>query len=232
MARVCFTIDMEQDCPPFLNTWRGVQEGTPRLLDLLEELAIRATFFTTGQVAARHPHVVRNIADAGHELGCHGNTHSVFSELSREDAAEEISKASAILREFGPINAFRAPNLRFPIAYLPLLVENGYQIDSSGAKYKLSYYRDGHNDSILRVPASTTSSVLRLPRVFREPYLALLSDPVVLFVHPWEFVDLTQEKLRIDCRFRTGPKAVECVYSVLNFLRRRGATFQTLSQLL
>jgi hypothetical protein len=47
-----------------------------------------------------------------------------------------------------------------------------------------------------------TSSVLRLPAFVRDPWLAALRDPVVLFVHPWEFVDLTRERLRYDCRFR------------------------------
>ena len=48
-----------------------------------------------------------------------------------------------------------------------------------------------------------------------------LSDPVVLFVHPWEFVDLTRERLRYDCRFRTGDVALRCLREVID--RSRGA---------
>jgi hypothetical protein len=76
-----------------------------------------------------------------------------------------------------------------------------------------------------------TSSVLRLPRAVRDPWLLALSDPVVLFVHPWEFVDLTRERLRYDCRFRTGEPALRCLREVIELYRRHGATFVTMREL-
>jgi hypothetical protein len=54
---------------------------------------------------------------------------------------------------------------------------------------------------------------------------------VVLFVHPWEFVDLRRERLRLDCRFRTGDVALECVRDVLRSFASRGARFTTLKDL-
>jgi hypothetical protein len=80
-------------------------------------------------------------------------------------------------------------------------------------------------------PASATSSVLRLPRRLREAYLAALSDPVVLFVHPWEFVDLRDTDLRLDCRFNTGDVALARVRDTLRWLARRGARFVTMRDL-
>jgi peptidoglycan/xylan/chitin deacetylase (PgdA/CDA1 family) len=50
---VCLTVDLEQDCPPFLSGYRGMEEGFPRLLQLLEEEGVAATFFCTGEVAER-----------------------------------------------------------------------------------------------------------------------------------------------------------------------------------
>jgi hypothetical protein len=73
--------------------------------------------------------------------------------------------------------------------------------------------------------------VLRLPRVVRAAYLAALSNPVVLFVHPWEFVDLRKEQLRIDCRFRTGDTALECVRTLLRGYKTRGARFARMGEL-
>jgi len=73
--------------------------------------------------------------------------------------------------------------------------------------------------------------VLRLPAVVRDPWLARLRDPVVLFVHPWEFVDLRRERLRLDCRFRTGDIAVRCLRDVIRSFRARGARFVTMSEL-
>jgi hypothetical protein len=50
-------------------------------------------------------------------------------------------------------------------------------------------------------------------------------------VHPWEFVDLRRERLRIDCRFRTGDKAFACVRDVIRRFARRGARFVTIRDL-
>ena len=73
--------------------------------------------------------------------------------------------------------------------------------------------------------------MLRLPRVVRRAYLGMLSSPVVLFVHPWEFVDLRREKLRLDCRFKTGDVALECVRDVLESYARTGARFVRMREL-
>lgn len=226
--RVSFTVDLEPDCPPYLWTWRGVEEGMPRLLAMLEEERIRATFFTTGEVARRHPRVVRALVDAGHELACHGMSHQAFDRMSAADARREITESAAILRAFADVTSFRAPYLRFPAAFLPLLVDAGIEVDSSIARYK----RAPRGPSpLLRIPASVTSSVLRAWDVVRWPYLRLQRDPVVLFVHPWEFVDLTAERLRWDCRLRTGEPALRRTREVLRHFAGRGARYVTIREL-
>jgi len=228
---VAFTVDLEPDCPPFLTGFRGVEHGLPALLDMLGDVGVPATFFTTGDVAKRYPDHVQRVVDAGHELACHGMTHTAFTTLDRETARAEITESSAILRRFASVTSFRAPYLRFPDEYVGLLEEDGFALDSSQAKYKLSYYQRSANTRIRRVPASVTSSVLRIARPIRNAYLSALSDPIVLFVHPWEFVDLRREKLRLDCRFKTGEIAVACVREVLDSYRSRGARFVRMREL-
>jgi hypothetical protein len=73
--------------------------------------------------------------------------------------------------------------------------------------------------------------VLRLPRIVRETYLRALASPVVLFVHPWEFVDLRRERLRLDCRFKTGEIGLACVRDVIRSFAARGARFATMRDL-
>lgn len=229
-----FTCDLEPDCPPYLQGYRGVETGLPRLLALLDDLKIRATFFTTGEVARRYPRAVEAVVEAGHELGCHGMTHTPFTAMSRDVARAEIEESTAILREFAAVTSFRAPYLRFPDEFLDLLEGAGFQLDSSQAKYKKAYYdsrRAGVTTPIRRIPASLTSSALRIPKLLREAYVRAVSKPVVLFVHPWEFVDLRREKLRYDCRFRTGEIAIECVGDVLRGMQRRGGQFVTMRDL-
>ena len=231
---VCFTVDVEPDCPPYLNGFRGIEEGMPRLLTMLAEERVPATCFTTGDVARRYPDVVTAIVSNGHELACHGMTHRAFTSMTHDEAREEIEDSATILRRHAPVTSFRAPYLRFPNRYVPLLEANGFGIDSSEAKYKIRRFEvRGARcaETIRRVPASVTSSVLRLPRLMRETYLRALSSPVVLFVHPWEFVDLRRERLRLDCRFRTGDTALACVRDVLESFAARGATFRTMRDL-
>lgn len=227
MLEVSIGIDIEPDCPPYLATqYRGVVDGLPRILDALDEARVKATCFCTGEVAERYPHRVGDLLRRGHELGCHGHSHRRFDRLSEVEARREIMLSTATLRSFGAaVTSFRAPNLRLPHAYLPLLEEHGYAVDSSQAKYKRDYYGPPAPTSLTRIPASITSSVLRLPRWIRDRWLLALSSPVVLFVHPWEFVDLRRERLRVDCRFRTGESALSDIRDVIGLFRGRDARF-------
>ena len=228
---VCLTVDVETDCPPYLQSSRGLDEGLERVLDLFAEESIRATFFVTGRVAASHPGRVGKIVSLGHELGSHGLSHQTFDTMDLRTAAREIRESMNILSGFSSILSFRAPNLRFPDSFLTLLVDAGFSIDSSQAKYKLSYYRRPMPTTLKRIPVSMTSSVLRLPGWICRPVLNSLSSPVVLFVHPWEFVDLTRERLRLDCRFRTGEPAAGCLKSVIRFFRAKGARFVAIREI-
>lgn len=232
MIRAYLTVDVEPDCPPFLDGWRGVEEGLPRLLELLDREGVPATFFTTGEAAARHPERVREVVARGHELGGHGHTHRAFAEMTPEEAEDELARSTGVLRAFASVLSFRAPFLSFPEAYVPLLEGHGYRLDSSRARYKPRPFNPPARTSLLRVPASVTSSALRLPSWIRDSYLRAQRSPVVLFVHPWEFVDLTRERIRWDCRFRTGEPALACLRAALRSLRERGARFERMDALL
>lgn len=228
---VAFTIDVEPDCPPYLSGFRGIEQGMPRLLDMLSEEGVPATFFTTGDVARRYPGAIDRLVADGHELASHGMTHRAFDTLDAREARREIEESAAILRQSSSVTSFRAPYLRFPSPYLGMLEDAGFRLDSSQAKYKAAYYRDRPATKLARIPASVTSSVLRLPRAVRAAYLSVLASPVVLFVHPWEFVDLRRERLRVDCRFRTGDVALECVRSLFRAYRAQGARFTRMAEL-
>lgn len=230
--RVCITVDFEPDCPPYLSsTFRGISEGAPRLLELFAATKIPVTYFATSAVADRFPPAVEALVACGHELGCHGVTHTAFDTLSETAAALEIEESVRLLRRFAAVTSFRAPYLRFPDKYLPMLESAGFDLDSSQARYKPSFYRDAAPTSLKRVPASMTSSVLRLPELLRNPWLLTLSDPVVLFVHPWEFVDLRQTDLRFDCRFRTGHQALASLRSAIELFKARGSEFLRMREL-
>lgn len=227
---VYLTVDVEPDCPPFMWTWRGIAEGMPRLLELFADEGVPGTFFTTGHTAETHPGTVEAIVADGHELACHGYSHNSFMEMSRDEAHDEIARTNDILRAFAPVTAFRAPYLSFPEDYVDLLPPLGIRTDASRSLYKRHGKQAAFDGAPIRLNASVTSSVLRLPEIIRNPWLGALKSPVVLFVHPWEFVDLTRENIRYDCRFRTGDVALECLRTAIGVMRKRGARFRTVEE--
>jgi peptidoglycan/xylan/chitin deacetylase (PgdA/CDA1 family) len=75
----------------------GPMQLTPGYLAVLQRLGVRATFFVIGQACARHPELVREIADQGHELAGHGYTHRRFTKLSHAELGAELARTEALL---------------------------------------------------------------------------------------------------------------------------------------
>jgi len=221
--RVSLTFDVEQDCPPYLTTTRGMEEGLPKILDLLEEKNVRGTFFFTAQMARRYPSLAERVIEEGHELGCHTYSHERLDRLSMEEAERIIRKSIMVLREFGKVISFRAPNLQFPDELYTTLRENGILVDSSKAIYK--GYRGGISraEGVLEVPVSTTSSVLRLPWRIQRIIHTRLKEPKIYFAHPWEFVPI--KGVRFDCRFNTGDRALKLLGNLIDQYKKEGAEF-------
>jgi peptidoglycan-N-acetylglucosamine deacetylase len=234
MSDIAITVDLEHDCPPFLTTYRGVTQGMPRLLELLAAEQVPATFFCTGDVARKHPEIVRRLVDEGHELGCHGDTHARFGAMDRATAERELVDAGATLRAFGaPVTSFRAPNLDFPAEFVPLLAAHGFTLDSSQGRHKPGsfFVQPSEVDGVGRVPATIAPSAVRLPRLVRQTLFRRMRDPVVFFFHPWEFVDVTHEPIPLDCRFKTGEPALASLRETIAWFRQRGATFRRMREL-
>jgi len=76
-------------------------ENTPRLLEMLKQRNIKATFFLIGQNAASNPEIVRRILADGHEIGNHSWTHPQLSKLSDERVTAEITKTQEAIKSAG-----------------------------------------------------------------------------------------------------------------------------------
>jgi polysaccharide deacetylase family protein (PEP-CTERM system associated) len=113
-----------------------VQIGTEALLEDLDSRGTKATFFILGWVAARHPGLVRRIAEAGHELGCHSHLHRLVYELSPAAFRDDTIQARKSIEDACGISpkAYRAPSysiINDSIWALEILVECGFTHDSS-----------------------------------------------------------------------------------------------------
>jgi peptidoglycan-N-acetylglucosamine deacetylase len=74
-------------------------ETTPRLLDILKQRNIKATFFMIGQNAERNPAIVKRILAEGHEIGNHSWTHPQLSKLADDRVTEEINKTQNAIKD-------------------------------------------------------------------------------------------------------------------------------------
>ena len=75
-------------------------EHTPRLLDMLAEFRVQGTFFVVGERAEQYPHLIRRIADEGHELGNHTWTHSEPSQTSATQFLDEVARTRRLIQDF------------------------------------------------------------------------------------------------------------------------------------
>jgi peptidoglycan-N-acetylglucosamine deacetylase len=74
-------------------------ENTPRLLEMLKQRNIKATFFLIGQNAAANPDLVRRILADGNEVGNHSWTHPQLSKLSDDRVTAEITKTQDAIKD-------------------------------------------------------------------------------------------------------------------------------------
>ena len=109
---------------------------TQRLLDLLEAHHARGTFFTLGAVAQRHPRLVREIVERGHEIASHGWDHTPVFRLGPAGFRADIRRAKHAVEQAAGrlVRGYRAPNYSIrrdtPWAF-SVLVEEGFVYDSS-----------------------------------------------------------------------------------------------------
>jgi len=129
--------------------WDGLTDRIERniaeILEMFDRAEVKATFFTLGWVAKRHPGMLRRIAEAGHELASHGWDHARVYTMDRARFAEDIRKAKCEIEDASgfAVTGFRAPSFsvdsRTPWAYLEL-AEQGYIYSSSVAPVAHDHY--------------------------------------------------------------------------------------------
>jgi peptidoglycan/xylan/chitin deacetylase (PgdA/CDA1 family) len=231
MREVALTIDVEQDVPPYLTTWRGIEDGLPKLLDLLSKHDVRATFFVTGQAAEKFPDLVKKISQE-HEVGCHGFEHERFDKIDAPEQFRRIEQATKVLNEVigQRILGFRAPNFRPSSHTFAALKQIGYLYDASNALYRNG--PDPARHGLVEIQNTWPSSFLRLPSILSKQALRLCLAALPLTVldfHVWEVVKMTG--VRFDCRFATGETALHRLDQVLGYLVAKGVKFVLMQEL-
>jgi len=145
-AAACLTFDMDAEAPvltadissisrmtPMSHQSYGPLVGVPRILALLKRHELTATFFVPGYSAHRYPHVVRTIAEAGHEIAHHSYFHENTIGMDEKTEAAMLDLGLRALRDTAGVRpeGYRAPMWEMNFHTPRLLAERGFSYDSS-----------------------------------------------------------------------------------------------------
>lgn len=187
VCTVCLTFDFDAETiwfrkdrqsPSVLSRGTyGAKVGIPRILDLLARYDIRATFFTPGWVAEKHPREVESIHRAGHEVAHHGYLHQVKPlEMTPEEEWDNLERGARALQYVTgtrPVG-YRCPGGVISPETFRLLAKGGFLYDSS--------MMDDERPYLITIPGQD-SRLVELPGCFElddAPYFLFTFSPVYM----------------------------------------------------
>ncbi len=219
--------NVEQYSDP--NRWDAyenrVRKNTDKILTLLQNYNVRATFFVLGYIASKEPELIQKIKERGHEVATHGFYHRRVFDLSKQEFEEDIKMSISALSSITgeQVLGFRAPEWsirRETLWALSVLRKLGILYDSSMVPLTKMGDRtfpihpvtfDTDHGEIWEFPLSTVrlfwehipfSGGLPLRMV---PYFYIVSvirkmnrqgSPALVYIHPWEF-DREQPRINL-----------------------------------
>lgn len=215
--------------------WDGlssrVERNSDAVIDLFGRMGAKATFFTLGWVAERHPALIRRIVDAGHELASHGWDHVRVFTMTPDRFRGDLRRTRAVLEDLGGqrVTGYRAPSFsidrRTPWAH-EILSEEGYAYSSSVAPVVHDHYgwpeaprfafRPVADSPLIELPVTTARLGGRIVAAGGGGFFRLLPyafsrwairqvngerHPAIFYFHPWE-IDPGQPRV-VDAPLRS-----------------------------
>lgn len=249
--KILLSFDIEEfDLPKEHGTEISLEEGVKvsalglkRILKILKEENVRATFFVTGNFAKMAPELVKQIEADGHEIGCHGVDHFTPKPNDLEESKKILEKLLG-----HKVYGYRQPRMG-KISYQKMK-EIGYLYDSSvnpafiPGRYNnfsipLNPYKKG---GILEIPTSV-ATVFRIPLFWlalhlfpKHFYLSLAKHSLnknnyfATYFHPWEFSEIKTYKIPSFIKFNSGKKLGERLRFVIKKLDGEYITYHEFSK--
>ncbi len=195
---------------------RRVEANVDRILALFDEKGVKATFFTLGWIAERHPQMVRRIVDQGHELASHGWSHVRVTQQNPDGFREDVTRTKALLEDLGgqAVIGYRAASYSIGadnLWALDVLADTGHRYSSSIVPVRHDLYGmpgaprfpfPAADDRLLEIPITTVPILGRnlncggggwfrlFPYRFSRWALQRVNrregQPAIFYFHPWE----------------------------------------------
>lgn len=175
---------------------------TPKVLDVLKQEGVKATFFVVGNRVEKHPDIVKRMVDEGHMIGNHSYNHANLPKLSDAEFRDQIIKTDELIRQF--------------TGYIPNIVRPPYgNISEEQIKWLASQHKKIVNWNVDSLDWKGLSA-----EQVRTNVLAHVSPGAIILQHS---AGGTGEDL-------TG--TVEALPGIINKLRNDGVTLVTIPELL
>ena len=216
--------------------WKTIQTRVERNVDTILEMfaaqGVKATFFTLGWIAEKHPQMVKKIAADGHEVASHGWSHVRVTQQNRQQFQEDVTRTKGYLEDLisKPVLGYRAASYSIGegnLWALDVLRETEHRYSSSIFPIKHDLYGmpdaprfafHPHDDDFVEFPVTTVNIANRnLPCAgggwFRLiPYAGMRwamrrvnrldRQSVIFYFHPWE-IDPEQPRVKgLDAKTR------------------------------
>ena len=142
-------------------SWLRYEEvALPRIVEVLDRLGLRQTFFVCGWCLERYPEMCEPLLAGGHEIGYHGYLHEAPNELGPEQELEELHRGIELIERFtgSRPSGSRAPYAALSSRSADLLVDEGFLYDSSLLSDSAPFVVEAGGGELIELPIDMTLS--------------------------------------------------------------------------
>jgi peptidoglycan/xylan/chitin deacetylase (PgdA/CDA1 family) len=139
----------------------GGRRGVWNVLEMLDTLGIKTTFFVSGMTAEKFPDTVRAAKDAGHEIAAMGYSFEKVRTISREREQAVVRRSVKAIKDVcgAEIKGWRVPDYRISPQTFDVLSAEGFTWDSSMLNDDLPYlWKCDEGKSLIEIPFTATTS--------------------------------------------------------------------------